>query len=75
MYFTCGGSRLFGLLRGISRCNGRLGIVVFALRLVARGQFTSGLGEELVLDCSALDGVAIFIKVGVDLFEILQPSL
>ena len=46
-----------------------------SLKLADRGQFTSGVGEELVLDCSAFDGVAVFIKVGVDMFEILPPTL
>ena len=74
VYWRCGDCRLFGLLRGISRFNGRLGVVVFALQPSASGQFKC-LGEELIVDCSALNGVAVFIKVGVDMFDILQPIL
>lgn len=75
VHWSSGGGRHYGLLRGICRCNGVLGLVVMSLKLAARGQFTSGVGEELVLDCSACDGVAVFIKVGVDMFEILPPTL
>ena len=45
-----------------------------SLKLAARGQFTSGVGEELVLDSSAFDGVVVHIKVGVNMFEILPPT-
>ena len=75
VHWIVNGARGFGLTRGIVQRDGKAYALVVALKLEASGRFTSNHCDELLVECSFVEGAAAFIAISPNTFDILQPLL
>ena len=73
VYWTAD-SRCFGLVRGITKHDGKAFASIAALSPMGDGCFSGSRFEEWLLECSVVEGVVAYIEVAPDTFQILQPS-
>ena len=66
-------SRRFGIVRGIVQHDGKAFASIAALSAMADGCFSSSRLDELLLECSVVEGVVAYIEVAPNTFHILEP--